>query len=117
LVELYGVNPKALVTSEDTKVIAPVLVLNDDTPDINELTCDITNAVEAICVVLVPNAAVGVDGMPVNAGDVLLVGVYPNAVVTSVKLRTTTPDLALNDCIGAVADVIYPDGLVELYGI
>jgi hypothetical protein len=44
---LAGVNVNAVVTSADVSVIAPVLVLNADTPDTSALTCDITNAVVA----------------------------------------------------------------------
>jgi hypothetical protein len=52
--------------------------------------------------VLVPNTAVGAVGTPVNIGEVLLVGVYPNAVVTSVVDSTTDPILVLKDDTAAV---------------
>jgi hypothetical protein len=112
---LDGVNVNAVVMSTDVNTTAPFLVLNDNTAPAATTLC--TNAVEAICVVLVATAAVGADGMPVNVGDAILAGVNVNAVVTSADVNTIAPVLVLNSVTGADKAVTYPAGLVALYGV
>lgn len=66
---LAGVNVNAVVTSLELKTTAPVRVLNEATPVAAVTMAEVTNAVVAICVVLVPAVAVGATGVPVKAGE------------------------------------------------
>lgn len=56
------------VISAFSSVTAPVLLATDVTPVSRASTAPLTNAVVAICVVLVPAAAVGAVGVPVKSG-------------------------------------------------
>ena len=47
--------------------------------------------------VLVPGAAVGAIGTPVNVGETKFAGVNVNAVVTSPDVNVTAPVLVLNE--------------------
>ena len=61
--------PPAPVTSARSKVTVPVLVLKLATPAVPPATAAVTKAVLAICVVLVPGAAVGARGNQVKLGE------------------------------------------------
>src|SRR6516162_2593739 len=59
--------PPAPVTSAGCRVTAPVRPLKLATPEVAAVTAAVTNAVVAICPLLVPGAAVGAVGMPARA--------------------------------------------------
>jgi hypothetical protein len=78
--------------SETVSITTPVLELTDDTPATEPTTAACTNAVLAICVVFVPNVAVGAVGVPVSAG--LALGAS-NASAASARAFSAVTDAAV----------------------
>lgn len=62
-----------------------------------------TNAVVAICVVLVPTAAVGAAGVPVNVGDAI--GAFAVTVFRSECVTVTAPETFGN--VVLIADLMF----------
>ena len=84
--------PPTPVMSAVRKLTLPVRPLKLDTPVVDAATAASTNAVVANWVVLVPGAAVGPLGVPVNVGDA---NNAPPAPVMSEDWKTTVPVLPL----------------------
>ena len=80
--------------SPEFKVMAPVRVLNEETPPGAAASAACTNAQVASWVELVPEVAVGAAGNPVKVGEAISA---PPALVMSVPLSVTAPDRLLNE--------------------